>query len=137
MFAWLPARWPWQRPSLGARGEAAAARYLRRLGYKIVAQGDRGPLGEIDIVAVDRRTVVFVEVKTRASIDHGLPAEAVNDAKQRRLTRLALGYLKRHGLLDYPSRFDVVSIVWSDDKRPEITHIQSAFDAVGLKGMHS
>ena len=76
--------------------------YLRRLGYKIVARRERGRLGELDLVAVDGRTVVFVEVKTRRSHDAGHPAEAVDPEKQRRLTRLALAYLKRHGLLEYP-----------------------------------
>ena len=103
--------------SLGQRGERAAERYLRRLGYKIVARRERGPLGELDLVAVDGRTVVFVEVKTRRSHDAGHPAEAVGAEKQRRLTRLALAYLKRHDLLEYTARFDVVAVTWPDDAR--------------------
>ena len=82
-----------QKP-LGARGEAAAATFLKRRGYKIVARGDRLKAGEIDLVAVDRQTVVFVEVKTRESAETGHPAEAVNAAKQTRLTRAAVAYLK-------------------------------------------
>ena len=79
----------WRTPkSLGARGEAAAARLLKRKGYTIVARSDRSRLGEIDLVAVDKRTVVFVEVKTRPSHDTGHPADAVDEDKQRRLTRL-------------------------------------------------
>src|ERR1700722_13322695 len=93
--------------SLGQRGEAEAARYLRRLGYKIVARGSRSPLGELDLVAVDGQTGVFVEVKPRESLSGGHPADAVTADKQTRLTRLALSFLKRHGLLDYPARFDV------------------------------
>src|SRR5688572_21335059 len=86
----------WDRGlSLGRRGENAAARFLQRLGYTIVARAARDAIGELDIVAVDGRTVVFVEVKTRASHDTGHPAEAVDEDKQRRLTRLALAYLKR------------------------------------------
>ena len=73
---------------LGRRGEAAAARYLARKGYKIAARGDRTSLGELDLVAVDGKTVVFVEVKTRQSCEEVHPAEAVDEAKQRRLTRL-------------------------------------------------
>jgi len=124
--------------SLGQRGEAEAARYLRRLGYKIVARGSRSHLGELDLVAVDGQTVVFVEVKTRESSSGGHPAEAVTAEKQRRLTRLGLAFLKRHGLLEYPARFDVVAITWPEGaRRPKIEHIASAFPAMGFKGMFS
>ena len=124
--------------SLGQRGEAEAARYLRRLGYKIVARGSRSPLGELDLVAVDGQTIVFVEVKTRESPAGGHPAEAVTAEKQTRLTRLGLSFLKRHGLLEYPARFDVVAITWpAAARRPTIEHIPSAFPATGFKGMFS
>src|SRR6478752_2733026 len=101
---------------LGRRGEAAAERYLRKLGYIIVARGHRDRIGEIDLVAVDGRTVVFIEVKTRTSQDAGHPAEAVDENKQRKLTKLALAYLKRHDLLECSARFDVVAITWPDAK---------------------
>jgi putative endonuclease len=126
--------WARLRPArtLGQRGEAAAARFLKQRGYAIVARSDRGRLGEIDLVAVDRRTVVFVEVKTRRSHQAGHPADAVDLAKQRRLTRLALTYLKRHGLLENPARFDVVAVTWSDDSKPPIIeHFRNAFEPTG------
>ena len=127
---WLSRYFP--RRSLGNRGERAAAKYLRRQGYKIVAHGNRLRPGELDLVAVDGRTVVFVEVKTRRSDRYGNPAEAVDLQKQRRLTRLAVTYLKRHGLLEYPARFDVVAITWPEDRRrPLIEHFENAFEAVG------
>jgi putative endonuclease len=123
---------------LAERGEQAAARYLRRLGYHIIARRDRSRLGEIDLVAVDGQTVVFVEVKTRDSSDTGNPSEAVDAAKQRRLTRLALGYLKRHRLLNCPARFDVVAVTWpADQRRPTIEHFKDAFEATGFEGFHS
>ena len=126
-----------RRLPLGRRGENAAARHLRRLGYVIVARGARDPVGELDLVAVDGRTVVFVEVKTRTSHDAGHPAEAVNDEKQRRMTRLALAYLKRHDLLECRSRFDIVAVTWPDGaKRPTIEHFKDAFEAVGVDGMY-
>ena len=78
---------------LGRRGEDAAARYLKRLGYTIVARGHRDNIGEVDLIAVDGRTVVFIEVKTRTTHDAGHPADAVDEAKQQRLTRLALSYM--------------------------------------------
>ena len=124
--------------TLGERGEAAAARFLKRQGYAIVERGARAGRGEIDLVAVDGRTVVFVEVKTRTSDAAGLPYEAVDEAKQGRLTRLALVYLKRHGLLEYPARFDVVSVVWpAGERRPQIEHYKNAFEATGRGQMFS
>ncbi|HVX11278.1 MAG TPA: YraN family protein [Pirellulales bacterium] len=124
--------------TLGQRGETAAAKYLRRRGYVIVARGSRGALGELDLVAVDGRTIVFVEVKTRHSHDAGHPAEAVDDDKQRKLTRLAVAYLRRHGLLEYAARFDVVAVTWPAGRgKPTIEHFPRAFTAVGYDGMFS
>jgi len=129
----------WRQPlSLGERGERAAEQYLKRLRYKIVARGARQGRGELDLVAVDGRTIVFVEVKTRQSDQAGTPAEAVDLAKQEKLTRLALAYLKRHDLLEYSSRFDVVAVTWPEDtKHPTIEHIKNAFEATGRGQMFS
>lgn len=129
----------WLEPkSLGARGEAAAARYLKRQGYKVISRGGRSPFGELDIIAVDGRTVVFVEVKTRSSHDAGHPTEAVGRDKQQRLTRLALGFLKRHELLEHPARFDVVAVTWpTGAKQPAIEHFKNAFPATGQGQMFS
>jgi putative endonuclease len=129
--AWLRRVFP--KKTLGQRGEDEAARYLRKKGYKIIARGDRlKRRDEIDIVAVQGKTIVFVEVKTRVSTDDGHPSEAVDGVKQRRLTRLAVTFLKRHKLLAYPARFDVVAITWPpDERRPKIEHIENAFEAVG------
>jgi putative endonuclease len=128
---WLAARF--RRKSLGVRGEDFAARFLKRKGYHILARHLDLPLGELDIVAVDERTVVFVEVKTRATTDAGEPAEAIDAIKQARMTRAALAYLKAHGLLKYSARFDVVAIVWPAGAwRPSRTdHFENAFEAVG------
>jgi putative endonuclease len=127
---WLQRFFP--KKTLGQRGEAAAARYLCRRGYKILARGDRLAPGELDLVALDRDTIVFIEVKTRQSHAAGHPAEAVDDRKQRRLTKLAVTFLKRHGLLERPARFDVMAITWPVGKRrPTIEHLKNAFEAVG------
>jgi putative endonuclease len=124
--------------SLGRQGERAAERFLKRLGYAIVARGERDFIGELDLVAVDGRTVVFVEVKTRASHEAGHPVEAVDTDKQRRLTRTALAYLKRHDLLECSARFDVLAITWPDSARqPMIEHYRNAFEAVGSGQMFS
>lgn len=124
--------------TLGQRGEALARKHLKRLGYRLVGGGQRDFLGELDIVAVDGRTVVFVEVKTRATHDAGHPAEAVDREKQQRLTRLALGFLRRHGLLDYATRFDVIAITWpTGAKKPMLEHLQNAFTATGRDSLFS
>ena len=92
-----------------------AAEFLKRHGYHILARSLDSPLGELDIVAVDGRTVVFVEVKTRSSNDAGHPDEAIDSRKEQRMTQAALAYLKSNRLLNYSSRFDVVAITWPDD----------------------
>jgi putative endonuclease len=118
----------WNR-MLGERGERAAARFLRREGLRVLLRGYRTRTGEIDLIARDGDTLVFVEVKARR---HGVPAEAVTPEKQRRVTLAALHFLRRYDLLDARSRFDVVAIVWPDDRRPpEVEHIRNAFEAVG------
>ncbi|MEM9658025.1 MAG: YraN family protein [Planctomycetota bacterium] len=118
--------------TLGARGEAAAARYLRRRGLRIVARRQRSRYGEVDIIAVEGRVVVFVEVKTRRAESHGRPADAVDGLRRDRLTRAALAFLKAHRLLEYPSRFDIVEIVWPrNDRRPKIVWRRNAFPAQG------
>ena len=88
-------------------------------------------------MALDRDTVVFVEVKTRRSAEAGHPAEAVTPAKQRRLTRLAVTFLKRHGLLEHRARFDVIAVTWPEGGRPVIEHFPNAFDAVGRDEFYS
>lgn len=117
------------RRLLGDRGEREAGRFLRRRGFRILVRGYRTARGEIDLIARDGDTLVFVEVKTRR---HGEPAEAVNAEKQRRLTLAALRFLKEHGLLEQRTRFDVVAIVWPEQRQaPTVEHIRGAFDAVG------
>lgn len=128
----------WMAGWLGDAGERAAATYLKKQGWQILARRYRTPLGELDLVARDGETIVFVEVKTRRSSDAGLPFEAVDRAKQAQLTRLALAYLKRRGWLDRPARFDVISIVWPDGGgEPVITHYRHAFEASGRGQMYS
>ena len=124
-------RTSWFAPlTLGQRGERAAARFLKKQGYIIIACSQRDHFGEIDIIAVDGRTVVFVEVKTRSAHDAGHPAEAVDHDKQRRLTRAASSYRKRHDLLETSARFDVIAITWPEGKgTPVIEHIKNAFEA--------
>jgi putative endonuclease len=127
---WLERLFP--PKTLGQRGEAAAERFLRRRGYKTLARGDRIGPGELDLVMLDRETIVFIEVKTRQSGDAGHPAEAVDQEKQRRVSKAAVTFLKRHQLLERSARFDVVAITWPSGRgQPVIEHIPDAFEAVG------
>lgn len=133
-------RWFRRRPtpSLGKRGEDAAAGFLRARGFQIIEQGRRYRFGELDLVAIDGDSIVFVEVKTRTSDDRGTPADAVDRRKRERLTRAALAYLKSKRLLDRRTRFDVVAVVWPDpDGEPKIEHLRGAFEAAGPRGMYS
>jgi putative endonuclease len=138
MSAPSPARKPWWRRWFGSRSERAAARFLRRAGYRILARNYSGPLGELDLVALDGRCIVFVEVRSTGSDDPTRPAESVDDAKQRRLTALALDFLRRYRLLDHAARFDVLAISWPAGQRePTIVHHRQAFEAVGRWQMFS
>ncbi|HKF66963.1 MAG TPA: YraN family protein [Vicinamibacterales bacterium] len=117
------------RISLGKSGEDLACRELERRGYAIVARRYRVRSGELDVIARDGPTLVFVEVKTRAGRMFGDALEAVTFAKQRRIAQLANEYLIRHHMPDCPCRFDVVSIHVGADE-PAIEVIQNAFDAL-------
>ena len=128
----------WLTKVFGNKGERVAARFLRRRGFKILARQYSNRFGEIDLIALDGRCVVFVEVKTRRSTAAGLPVEAVTPQKQKKLTQVALAFLKRHALLERPARFDVVAVLWPETSgRPEITHYENAFPAVGFGQMYS
>ena len=140
VWSWLAHLWSSRVPqdSLGNRGEAAAARFLERLGYRIIERQMRNRFGELDLVALDRDVVVFVEVKTRTTLSAGHPTEAVTATKQRKITRSALAYLKRRGWLEHRVRFDVIAVVWSNEAAtPEIQHYISAFDSGDFGQMYS
>lgn len=118
--------------SLGQRGELAAERFLLRDGLVIVDRGYQDKFGEIDLIAVEDRTIVFVEVKTRTSDYAGDPTEAVDETKQQHLTKTAIGYLKWHRLTECQVRFDVIAITWpTDQTHPDIVHYRNAFEPVG------
>lgn len=119
------------RQELGKTGEDRAVAALRQLGYAILARRYRTRHGEIDIVARDGPTVVFVEVKARVNAEFGAAAEAVTRHKQARLASMALDYLARHRLTDRPCRFDVVAIDDAGSDAPRVTVYRSAFDAGG------
>lgn len=115
----------------GRRGEDLAHRFLRRQGLTIVARNfhQRAGRGELDIVAWDRQTLVFVEVKTRASAAFGSPGRAVGIDKEKDLRRAAGEYLRRRGAAAESARFDLVNIVLAQP--PEIQWIKDAFPVSG------
>jgi putative endonuclease len=125
---------PWWRRWFGTRSERSALRFLKQLGYRILARNYTCPLGEIDIVALDGSCVVFVEVRSTENDTADSAAASVDTRKQQRLTRLALQYLQKNRLLEQRARFDVLTISWPQrQKKPTITHLQSAFEARGGK----
>jgi putative endonuclease len=133
-----PASRPWWRRWFGTRAERSAARFLKRLGYRVLARNYTCPHGELDLIALDGPCLVFVEVRSTGQDDPSRPAASVDEAKQRRLTKLALHFLERHRLLDRPARFDVLALSWPADRsEPVIAHFRNAFEATGRFQMFS
>jgi putative endonuclease len=112
---------------LGERGEDAAAAYLERAGMTIVERNWRCPAGEIDIVALDDRTIVLCEVKTRRTAAKGSPEEAITPAKRRRYAKLAAAYLQSSGIEPVNVRFDVVTLLVIAEDRALLRHHRAAF----------
>jgi putative endonuclease len=116
------------RSALGTQGETLALDFLKKKGLRILARNYRFGKKEIDIIAQERGTVCFIEVKTRSSQEFGLPQEALTYRKIQHLTQLALGYIKRYKLSKCDFRFDVVSVLWENNKKePVIDYIKDAF----------
>ena len=111
---------------LGARGERLAIRRLRRDGYRIVVRNFRAAGAEVDVVAMDRDTLVFVEVKTRTGTGAGRPEESVHGLKQHRIRRAAAVFAHARGMDDHPIRFDVVAIS-RPGRRWQVEIIKDAF----------
>jgi putative endonuclease len=109
---------------LGQRGEQAAAEYLLSAGFRILARNWRCAEGEIDIVAVERCTLVVVEVKARTGMRYGGPLEAVSRAKRARLRRLAVQWLNAHGVRFDQVRIDVVGLIYDGTGGFSVEHIR-------------
>jgi putative endonuclease len=112
---------------LGKKGEEVALRFLKKKGYRIIETNYVCKLGEMDLIAKEKDTLVFVEVKTRTSMHFGPPQLAVTNFKQRQLSKVALNFLKEKKLGDVKARFDVVAILLGQ-KGEEIELIKNAFD---------
>jgi putative endonuclease len=118
-----------QRYELGIVGENLAVDVLAARGYAILERRFRTDHGEIDIIALDGETLVFVEVRAKATDECGTAAESVTREKQRRVIRMATAYLACHGTVDRPCRFDVVAIDNALGDEPAITVYPGAFEA--------
>lgn len=116
-----------RRQKFGESGENLAVWYLKKNGYKIIEQNYRNRIGEIDIIAREKKTIVFVEVKSRKSIRYGNPKFAVTPKKQRKISMVALYYLKTTKQIDAKARFDVVAITSNLDE-PRIEIVKNAFE---------
>jgi len=116
-----------ERRDLGKLGEELALKEIKGIGYKCLARNYRCPLGEVDLVAKDGDTLVFIEIKTRKGKSIGYAKEAVNGRKRRQLSKVALTYIKANNCWHMRSRFDVVAISFNHNGR-EIEIIKNAFD---------
>jgi putative endonuclease len=115
------------RSRLGRRGEDFAFELLKKKGYKILERNYKSHLGEIDIIAREGKVLAFVEVKTRLTSDFGSAKWAVGPKKQRKLSMVALDYLKQHALSDQPARFDVIAIDLEQGEE-KVELVRNAFD---------
>ncbi len=132
-------RWPWWRRWFGSRSERAAARFLRSLGYRILAANVADPAGEIDLIALDRQTLVIVEVRSTSGDNLERTTASVDYRKQRKITDAATRFLARKRLLEgVMVRFDVLILGWPPDvKQPIIRHYLNAFEAIGKFQFHN
>jgi putative endonuclease len=115
------------RHRLGRKGERAAARFLRQRGYTILRRNVRYRYGELDLIALRDDVVAFVEVRTRRQGTHADLFRSIDRAKQHRLYRAACAVIKRYHLSNRHLRFDIITILWPEGKRPDIQHHPKAF----------
>lgn len=118
------------RVELGGKGEDLAVGFLKKQKYKILERNFRCKFGEIDIIALDRKTLVFVEVKTRSSHEFGSPQTSITPRKKRQLTKVAHYYLQKNHLFNREARFDVVTVEM-DSGRERVDFIRNAFEVSG------
>jgi len=123
------------RQELGAKGEALVLEMYTGKGYRVVERNYRCKIGEIDLICVKGKLLVFCEVKSRARLVFGLPAESVNDKKKRHIRRVASSYLSQGMRLnrlykDFDMRFDVVEVIFVGEEY-EVNHVENAFEGSG------
>lgn len=112
----------------GDEGEDIAVEFLLKKGFEIIERNYRFEKGEIDIIAKDKNEIVFIEVKTRKSLEFGLPEFSITNGKIKQLKRIASAYLWEKEIYETDCRFDVVAILMLDSSHPEINHLENAFN---------
>lgn len=113
--------------NFGKSSENEALRYLKKQGYRILELNYKTTLGEIDIIARDKGTICFIEVKSRSSLLYGQPKEALDKHKQHKISQNAVIYLKQNNSLEERSRFDVLSVIRDENKRLSFELLKDAF----------
>lgn len=121
---------PTLKQQFGQKNEELAVQILTKAGYQILEQNYRTKMGEIDIIAREKDTIIFVEVKARRSERYGHPKYALTISKQKKISRTALTWLKKNYPGQIRARFDVVTILWQHPKQPEIEIIKNAFGLI-------
>ncbi|MDD5561116.1 MAG: YraN family protein [Candidatus Omnitrophica bacterium] len=118
---------PGKNLEFGKQAEDEAVKFIKARGYRVTRRNYKSKFGEIDIIAEHKGVICFVEVKARHSKLFGQPSEAVSAAKQRQICKTAICYLKENNLLERQARFDVVSLLYTEDL-PGIELIENAFE---------
>ena len=114
------------KKQVGNKGESLAENYIKRKGYKIIQRNYRCRLGEIDIIAKDDDTIVFIEVRTKQNENFGSPQDSVTSTKISKISKTALRFIQEKNLSGFSYRFDFIAITFSQGK-PNIEHIENAF----------
>lgn len=112
---------------LGKLGERFALNYLKRKRYKIIKKGFRLFKGDIDVIAYDKNTLVFIEVKTRRGNQFGFPEESVNLSKQKQVRKIARGFITLNKLENRECRFDILALDYNENKGFKVIHFKDAF----------
>ncbi len=121
-------RWNFWRRWFGRQSERIAAQFVERLGWRILGVNIVDQLGELDLLALDGQTLVFIEVRSTTQMDPQIAAATVNLGKQKRVCSAALRFLSRRKLLGENYRFDILAVAWPDPRlKPTILHIPNAF----------
>lgn len=131
-------RWPWWRRWFGRRSERAAARFLKTLGYRILAANVADAAGELDLIALDGSTLVIAEVRSTSGTDLERTAASVDYRKQKKIAEAAIRFLSRGRLLENVAvRFDVLIVAWPPGaKSPAVHHVPNAFESTGRFQFH-
>ena len=117
------------KDALGDAGEKLAIRFLKANRYQVIARNVRFSIGEIDVIARHKKTLVFIEVKTRQSTQYCHPIEVVDKKKRQKIKQMAMQYYRneKYAVKGCAMRFDIITLIWPEGKQPQIEHFVDAF----------